>query len=135
VKNALANVNNTYLSAMALKLEQLGRDNNIKSITSETPVFLSALKAFVNELRPREEESALAAGETTNENKQLLSGKLQEIRAACGDWDKSKARDSLAVLREKRWSKETRELLEKINEQLLHSDFDEIRDEIDKFTV
>ena len=136
VKTALANMNKTDLSAMALKLEQLGRDNNINAITTETPVFLGALKAFVNELHPQKEETALAdeAAESTNENKQLLREKLQEIKAACADWNKDKARESLAVLREKTWSNQTRELLEKINEQLLHSDFDDIEDEIDKFT-
>jgi hypothetical protein len=40
----------------------------------------------------------------------------------------------LAVLREKIWPKQTRELLEKISEQLLHSDFDEIGNAIGEFT-
>ncbi|MCL2845001.1 MAG: ATP-binding protein [Chitinivibrionia bacterium] len=131
VKNALANVNKTDLSATALKLEQLGRENNIELIASETPVFLSALKDFVNELSPQKEEPV---EDPANEDKPLLREKLQEIKSACADWDKNKARESLAALKEKSWSKQTRELLEKINEQLLHSDFDEIESEIDKFT-
>jgi len=132
VKNALANVNKTDLSATALKLEQLGRDNNIESIAAETPSFLIALKDFVNKVTPPMEEEN--AEEPTSENEQLLREKLQEIKAACEDWDKSKARESLAALRKETWSKQTRELLDKINEQLLHSDFDEIEVEIDKFS-
>ncbi|MCL2605616.1 MAG: ATP-binding protein [Defluviitaleaceae bacterium] len=131
VKNALANVNKNELSATAFKLEQLGRDNNAESIAAETPGFLDALKEFVNTLAPREEEPI---GEPTSGNEPLLREKLLEIKAACKDWDKGKAREALAVLRKNVWPKQTKELLEKINEQLLHSDFDEIEDEIDNFT-
>jgi HPt (histidine-containing phosphotransfer) domain-containing protein len=129
IKNALANINKNELSATAFKLEQLGRDNNIESMAAETPDFLNALKDFISTLTPREEETV---EEPTSENELLLREKLQEIKAACKDWDKSKARESLAILRKNTWSKQTKELLEKINEQLLHSDFDEIEDEIDK---
>jgi len=130
VKTALANVNKPDLSATALKLEHLGRENNTGSIAAETPAFLSALKAFVDELTPQEEE---AAEEPATENEQLLREKLQEIKAACEDWDKEIARAALTALKEEAWTKRTRELLDKISEQLLHSDFDEIVEEIDKF--
>ena len=130
VKNALVNVKKNDLSAMALRLEQLGRENNVESITSETPAFLSALRDYVAELTPQEEE---IAEESITEDKKLLHEKLQEIKSASEDWDKTKARESLAALRAQTWSKQTRELLEKINEQLLHSDFDEIVDDIGDF--
>ncbi|MCL2500196.1 MAG: ATP-binding protein [Defluviitaleaceae bacterium] len=131
VKNALANINKNELSATAYKLEQLGRDNNTESITAETPGFLDALRELVNTLAPPEEETT---EEPASENEPLLREKLLEIKAACEDWDKGKARETLAVLRKNIWPKQTKDLLEKINEQLLHSDFDEIEDEIDKFT-
>jgi hypothetical protein len=102
----------------------------MKLIETETPGFLNALKDVVKMLTPKEEETPEAL---TSESEQFLHEKLREIKSACEEWDKTKAREFLALLKEKSWPKQTKELLDKINEQLLHSDFDEIGNEIDEF--
>ena len=57
MKSALANVSKMDLSAMALKLEQSGRDGNIEAIASETPVFLRTLRTLVEKLAREQEKT------------------------------------------------------------------------------
>jgi CheY-like chemotaxis protein/HPt (histidine-containing phosphotransfer) domain-containing protein len=136
MKSALANIGKMDLSAVALKLEQLGRNNNIEVITSETPAFLSVLRAFVDEIAPHkknEENEEKTGGETADEDRPYLREKLLAIKAACEEYDKNAADDALAELRKKMWSEPTRKLMDAISEHLLHSDFDEVVDAVDKF--
>jgi len=51
LKNALANIGKLDLSAFALKLEQAARNNIMEIVTSETLMFFSSLKAFLEELK------------------------------------------------------------------------------------
>jgi len=130
MKSALANMGRTDISDIALKLEILGRENNIEALAIDTPVFLNSLKAYVNELSPNEE----TVGEITGvDDKQYLTEKLLRIKAACGDFDASIVDDVLAELKKAAWPKQIKELLDKIDGQLLYSDFDEIADGISKF--
>jgi hypothetical protein len=112
-------------SAVAFRLEQAGRDNNIETITAETPDFLESLKDVVNKLKPKEEPSAVRM---VNEDTQYLTEKLLAIKAACQEYDESAVEKALTELRKKVWSQSTKDLLETISEKLLHSDFDEIAD-------
>ena len=129
IKSALANIGKMDLSAIALKLEMAGRERKLEIITSDTSSFLSSLRAFVEELTPRKENNN---GETINEDNAFLRDKLLEIKAACKDFDENIVDEALAELRTKTWSQQTKELLGTISEYLLHSDFDEIADIIDK---
>jgi hypothetical protein len=117
------------LSAIALKLEQLGRDNNIDAISAEAPAFLEQLRDCVNGLKPPED----AYVEVSAEDKPYLTDKLLTIKTACGDFDKLKAEEALNELRQKAWSQETKKLLETIAESLLHSEFDEVVNAISAF--
>jgi hypothetical protein len=64
-----------------------------------------------------------------------LTETLLTIKAACGEYDDSAAEKALAELRKKTWSPKTNEFLNTIAEKLLHSDFDEIAEDIGKFVV
>jgi HPt (histidine-containing phosphotransfer) domain-containing protein len=129
IKSALENIGKTDISAIASKLEKLGRDNNIEAMKSETPAFLSLLKTLVNEITPKEE----AAGEqVAHEDKQYLTDMLFKIKAACEEYNESTVGEKLAELKKTTWSQETKELFNKIEQQLLHSDFDEITADINK---
>ncbi|MCL1819353.1 MAG: ATP-binding protein [Oscillospiraceae bacterium] len=121
MKSALANIGKTDLSSIALKLEQMGRDGNTEVIASETPAFLTALRALTDEMKPKEDDS-----EAVDSDVPLLNEKLQIIKSACEEYDESAVEDALAALREKTWSPQTKKLLNEISEHLLHSDFDEI---------
>jgi len=130
VKSALANVGRMDLSAIALKLEQLGRENNIEAIAAETPAFLDLLRDCVNKLKPQDEQ---VAGEGAAEDTPYLTEKLLAIKTACEEYDESAAEVALKELRQKVWSQKTKNLLETISEKLLHSDFDEIANAISTF--
>ena len=130
IKSALANIGKMDLSAVALKLETAGREGKLDIITGETGAFLSSLRAYVEELTPKEE---VAASEPGDEDKTFLREKLLAIQAACEEFDESAAEAALAELRNKAWTRRVSELLGAISEQLLHSDFDEIAEGINKY--
>jgi signal transduction histidine kinase/CheY-like chemotaxis protein/HPt (histidine-containing phosphotransfer) domain-containing protein/ferredoxin len=129
IKNALASVGKTDLSATALKLEKAGREEKIDIIKAETPAFIESLRAVIEEIRPKKGKSI----EKDDEDKPRLTTMLMAIKAACEDYDEKAADKVLAELRKTAWSQQTNELLGKIAEQLLHSNFDEVADDIDKF--
>jgi len=128
MKSALANIGKMDLSANALKLEQLGRDKNVEAMASETPAFLSSLRALLEELNPKKEDA-----EAVVEDKPYLCEKLLAIKAACEEYDSNAAEVELAKLRDKKWSQPVREMLSTISENLLHSDFDENVDIVNIF--
>ncbi|MCL1820878.1 MAG: ATP-binding protein [Oscillospiraceae bacterium] len=121
MKSALANIGKTDLSTIALELETAGREGKLDIIASETPAFLSSLRAFVEEITPQKTAGVDAA----DEDKAFLREKLLAVKAACEDYDVNAAENAIAELREKSWSQPTNELLTAISEQLLYSDFDE----------
>ena len=130
IKSALANVGKMDLSAVAMKLEAAGREGKFHIITSETAAFLSALRSFVEELTPEEDNDI---SENTDEDKQYLRERLLVIKAACEDYDENAVDEALTQLRKASWSQDAKELLNQISEKLLHSDFDEIVDAINGF--
>jgi CheY-like chemotaxis protein len=121
LKSALTYIGKMDISAVALKLEQLGRDKNIDVIKAEAPTFLVSLKTIINELTKENPDE-----EVQNEDINYLQDKLLEIKSACEEYDEVTANKSIMELREKTWSGAVKEMLGKIAEHLLHSDFDEI---------
>ena len=57
LKSALASVGKMDISAVALKLEQWGRNGDIEAIAAGAPEFLASLKAFVGELSTRNQKA------------------------------------------------------------------------------
>jgi len=123
MKSALANVGETELSAAAFRLEQAGREKDINVIKFETPGFLEKLRKIIEKINSKNEENETC--EDTEESLALLNEKLVEIKEACAAFDKKTAKAALNELREKTWSHNTKELLNKIAEHLLHSEFEE----------
>ncbi|MDR2532465.1 MAG: response regulator [Oscillospiraceae bacterium] len=130
MKSALANLGKMDLSAVAMKLEQSGRDKDIELITAETPKFLSSLRAVVDELAPQKQVSAHDAEVVDMRH---LRENLLAIKEACEIYDKNTAEKVLNELKNTSLPQKIRELLDTISEQLLHSDFDEVSEDIDKF--
>jgi HPt (histidine-containing phosphotransfer) domain-containing protein len=131
IKSALANIGRNDLSAMAFKLETAGRNADLGTIISETSVFLKLLREIVEEIMAKYKT---IADEEVDEDKQYLREKMLAIKAACEGFDENAADELLAELRKQTWSKETGEILSKIAEHLLHSDFIEITEIIGKLT-
>jgi len=132
MKSVLAYLGETDLSDFALKLEMLGRNNNIDALKEQTPAFLVLLKALVVQFAPKERQPG---EDTPVGDERYLADTLRRIKAACGEYDASAAEEALAALNEKAWSQRVKDLLGIIARYLLHSSFSEIVDEIDKWPV
>jgi len=131
MKSALANIGEPELSTSALRLEQAGREKDLKTMKSETNNFLDALKAVIKKIRPKDEDDA--GIEDSKEALDFLREKLTEIKNACDAYDKKTVKTSLNELKEKTWSKKTKELMNSIANHLLHSEFDEVSSLADSY--
>ncbi|MCL2175087.1 MAG: ATP-binding protein [Treponema sp.] len=129
MKSALANVGEHGLSADASKMEQAGRDKDVKYIMSELPVFIEKLTGLIRKFEEKKETQEKIVQGTPL----LLKQKLLQIKTACADYNKKTAKDLLAELRQKTWSHEVDEHLSTIAGYLLHSDFDDAVKVIEDF--
>jgi signal transduction histidine kinase/DNA-binding response OmpR family regulator len=120
MRSALANIGETELAATAFMLEQAGRKEDLGILTAETPAFLSALWAVIEKTAPGEADGGSGAAD---EDPAYLREKLLAVQAACATYDKKAAKDALAGLRQKAWSRPTRRQIDIIAGHLLHSDF------------
>jgi len=132
MKSALANIGKEELSDYAARLEQAGRDKNIKYILSELPSFLESLNDVIGKLESEYTAEKTADGGENNDP-QLLKEKLLAIRSSCAIYNKKAAKNLLTEIKEKTWPTLTAQFLDKISENLLHSEFDEIIKSIDGF--
>ncbi|MCL2185900.1 MAG: ATP-binding protein [Treponema sp.] len=129
IKSALANVGEVNLSADAAKLEQAGRDKNIKLILTDLPFFLEKLFLIIEKFEYKvKSHETKAKGNLT-----LLKEKLLVIKNACIEFDKKAAKDILTELRNQTWSSEVEEWFGTVAEYLLHSDFDEAVKNIEEY--
>jgi len=133
MKSALANIGKMDISAAALKLEISGRTGDTAVMASALPLFVNSLRALVEELALKNEKENAAKKPAPGEDQSYLHEKLLGIKAACGEYDESAADKLMAVLLEKPWQGPAKELLDTVAGHLLHSDFDEIAELIDKF--
>jgi signal transduction histidine kinase/CheY-like chemotaxis protein len=127
MKSALSYVNEAELSEMAKILEQAGRDKNIDLLMEKTPAFLISLRAVIEKHRPMESDDIEAYEDTA-----YLQEKLSAIAAACSEYDSVVIRDVLSELNSKIWSRETNKLFRTIEMHLLHSDYDDIQNTVEK---
>ena len=132
MKSALANIKETELSAAALRLEAAGRDENFEIVAAETPGFLRSLSNFVDQLATISENTVI---EASDGDQLILNEMLQTIRSACEEYDEITAEEALSELQGSSWPDPARQLLNTIAEYLLHSDFDEIVETIEKWTL
>ena len=129
MKSALANINETKLSASAAKLEQAARDQNIKSIISGLPSFLDLLYTILKKYQPKEE----SPGDEERDEDPVLKEKLLLIKKECEAYNKGTAKTILEDLKNQIWSKHVKDLLAEISVHLLHSEFEEAANAIDNY--
>jgi signal transduction histidine kinase/CheY-like chemotaxis protein len=125
MKSALANIGENDLSSFAQKLEHAGREKSMEIMLEETSVFVNALKAVIEKIRPKEDKNEKTVEDESDDTLVHLREKILFIKEACGVFDKKAAKNTLDELRHKTWSPKTTELLNIIAECLLHSDFEE----------
>jgi len=123
IKNVLANIGKAELSALALRLEQAGNDKDFTIITSETPAFIDALGLLIDRFKPADNGDDV---EISEDDMVYLRDKLYGIKTACETFDIIAAKDALAYLLQKTWSRNIKEILDRISLELLHSEFEKI---------
>jgi signal transduction histidine kinase/CheY-like chemotaxis protein/HPt (histidine-containing phosphotransfer) domain-containing protein len=130
MKSALANIGETELSGFAFRLEQAGRERNTAFMADETPAFLNSLQEVIKKIKSKEDAGDSGA---VDEDKAYLKEKFLVIQTACATYNKKAAKNVLSELRQKKWSRSTKELLNAITEHLLHSEFEEAADIVKKY--
>jgi len=133
MKSALANVGEDDLSAEASKLEQAGRDKDAKLILTTLPSFLETLYAIIYKFEEKAEKFKESNIDKQGD-KEFLIEKLNEIKAACGVYNRKAAKDLLNDIKEKAWPSDVQEILSSIAGLLLHSEFDEAVSFIKNYT-
>jgi signal transduction histidine kinase/DNA-binding response OmpR family regulator/HPt (histidine-containing phosphotransfer) domain-containing protein len=131
MKSALSNIGERDLSSTAFRLEQASREKDINVLLSETSEFINKLDKIINEIKSREKVNELT--EDSEDALILLKEKLIIVKDACAEMEKKVIKKILVELRERPWSQKTEELLNSIDEHLLHSDFEEASALIDEF--
>ena len=129
MKSALANVGESSLSAEAAKLEQAGRERNIKVILSLLPAFLERLFEIIEKFEAKNK----FVDSASEDDMIRLKNKLLEIKESCSGYDKKTAKDLLVTLRQSTWPSSIEKCLSTIAGFLLHSDFDEAVAAIEDF--
>jgi hypothetical protein len=129
MKSALANSGETELSAAALILEKAGQEKNIAEMEARTPVFFDSLRALVEKIRQKNEDENKeeeTVDDIGDEERGYLREKMLIIETACAAYDGRTVSDTIDILRQKKWPRPVRELVDTIAKQLLHSEFIEI---------
>jgi len=123
IKSALANIGENTLSQMAFELEKAGKGKDKDIIEQKTQGLIDALNLIIKKNEENENEKKSAAPQ--EENKDYLREQLEIICTACESYDVKKANTAIDNLRNSSWTKETEDIIDKISEYLLHSDFEE----------
>jgi len=121
MKSVLANIGEKTLSQMAYELEKAGKDNDKKAIEHKTQGIIDALKLIIQKSEAEMKEKSAAQDADAD----YLLSQLKIIVKACENYDSKTASFALDGLSKMSWTKVTGELLEKISEHILHSDFEE----------
>ncbi|MDR2554294.1 MAG: response regulator [Fibromonadaceae bacterium] len=121
MKSALANIGEAAYSQIAFALEMAGKERNKNTVMQETQKLIDALKSII-EKNEAETQKKVA---DKNEDTAYLAEQLRIIGEACANYDAKTAETVVGNLMNMSWTKETKDILDKISEFILHSDFEE----------
>ena len=125
IKSALANIGETVVSRLAFALEKAGKEQNRNLIKKQAPVLIDDILSIKAKIESKKKNS-----DSTSEVDQdpgFLRKQLQIICNACADYDERPVKAALEALKKLFWKKETKALIDKIDEQMLYGDFEEVR--------
>ncbi|MCL2805722.1 MAG: ATP-binding protein [Treponema sp.] len=125
MKSSLRNIGETVISELAYKLEMGGREGNTFLIKEFFPGFLNELRALLENL---EEELKT---DSDDEDPGDLLEKLLVIARQCDEYNRKGILDIITGI--EKCTKETKEILNIIKENVLHSDFDEAKSAVNDF--
>jgi len=125
MKSSLWNIGETALAESAGKMEKNGRENDTDQIESSVPDFLKGLHRVLERFKSYQEE--YSADEDTED----LQLKLIAIKQMCCAYNRKGALDILSNI--KKYSKETKTVIDSIKEYVLHSDFEEAQTAVTEY--
>jgi CheY-like chemotaxis protein len=129
IKSALANIGEAQLAGTAGSLEQAGRDKSVDYIRSETKLFLGNLRGILKTLLPKEEKPAEVVSGSSDD----LIKRLLVIKDACEGYSKKEAKKLIKEMNSQSWTEETKVFLKELSVKLLHSEFEDMCVDIEKF--
>jgi PAS domain S-box-containing protein len=121
MKSALANIGEAAFSQVALALEIAGKERDKNTIMRETQKLIDALKSIIEKNEAETQKKVT----DKDENAAYLAEQLKIISDACENYDAKTAETAIEALTNMSWTKETKDILDKISEHILHSDFEE----------
>ncbi|MDR3000250.1 MAG: response regulator [Fibromonadaceae bacterium] len=123
MKSSLANIGEAIASKLAFALEKAGKERNIKAIKMQTPVLIDDIRSIKTKI----ESEKKVASANADEDPGFLREQLRIICCASADYDERPVKLALDALKKLSWKEKTRSLIDKIDEQLLYGDFEEVR--------
>jgi len=117
MRSSLGAVNESELSGLAQKLEQAGRDRDIKLIIENTPGFVNALRLLLEKFKVGQDN------EITDDDIDSLRAVLLTLKEKAADYNRKGALDVITAV--DKCSKETKTILDTIKEHIIHSEFEE----------
>jgi len=132
MKSALANVGISELSKIAAALETAGREKDTSKISIDTPNFITDLNEVITAFE--EKINAASASEAdTEDDTALLREQLTALIEACDMYHKPSAKKAMNTLKEGQCSQKTLTLIDDINANLLHGEFEEAAELAQKY--
>jgi PAS domain S-box-containing protein len=123
MKSALYNIDEKAAAKLAAELEAAGKSGDVETVKLKTPDFVTLLKEIVAKNEPKNEENI------ATEDTDFLRAQLALIKTACSEYDSTTAKTALKELKKLSWTKETSEMIERLSENLLFSDFEKAEEE------
>jgi len=129
MKSSLWNIGEKELSALAFQLEVYGREENTVMIGKTAPVFFDKLRGLLDKFKTANDKQV----ETADEDIEDIKNKLFDISMMCDEFNR---KGIIHIVNEiKNCSKETRAVLDSILEHVLHSEFDDAKQEADTYII
>jgi CheY-like chemotaxis protein len=125
MKSALMNIRETRLSQMAYALEKAGKSSDMEAIAARINAFIKALRGVTAKAEVESKQKDCAS---EDESPEILREQLHVIAKACREYDETAVTEALKILKKMSWTEETEQLLDKISEHILVSNFEEAAD-------
>jgi signal transduction histidine kinase/DNA-binding response OmpR family regulator len=129
MKSVFINIGENELSEMAYALEIAGKQLNKDIIKNKTQEFIDITKKIVEVAEVEIAKKEIDKDENTGH----LREQLKIINDACTEYDTKKATAVLADLNNMFWTGDTKNVLDRISEYILHSDFEKAKEEVEKY--
>ncbi|MDR0984606.1 MAG: response regulator [Ruminococcus sp.] len=124
IKSAAANCGLTEISECAKELETAGKNQDTVTIDEKAPVLINMLKEFLRQNSGVFDKTFAASDDSR------VSSLLTALKQSCNDYDENEAENIISQIRNLEHTQKTGELLDKVENHILHSEFEEAYEEL-----